>query len=77
MPEEFKIRENSSIAGAKPYAVDMFQQKKVTRFNPEHAYPQGCTDYDRWQTAEVHNPSLPGRKYNLPCTHFSRRVCTT
>lgn len=43
-----------TVAGGKAHAVEMFQQKLVVRFNPEHAYPQGCTDYDRWQTAQVH-----------------------
>lgn len=26
---------------------------KVTRFNPKHDYPQGCTDYARWKQAQV------------------------
>jgi hypothetical protein len=25
----------------------------VTRFNPKHEYPQGCTDYERWKRAKV------------------------
>jgi len=40
-------------AGGKASTVALMAAGEVTRFNPKHDYPQGCTDYDRWRAAEV------------------------
>ena len=54
-----------SVTGGKAHAVEKFQEKAIVRFNPEHAYPQGCTDYDRWQPAQVRLTVL--RQRNTRC----------
>jgi len=33
--------------------VNHFRTGRLERFNPNHTYPQACTDYDKWQIAEV------------------------
>ena len=43
----------------------------MTRFNPKHDYPQGCTDYERWKSAKVgclrcHNGCRVHRRYSQP-----------
>ena len=39
--------------GSKAGAVNHFRTGRLVRFNPNHTYPQACTDYDKWQIAEV------------------------
>ncbi len=42
-----------SLAGSKTQCLGHMDSGSVTRFNPTHEYPQGCTDYDRWRLAKV------------------------
>mmetsp|Transcript_20495 Transcript_20495/g.61687 ORF Transcript_20495/g.61687 Transcript_20495/m.61687 type:complete len:429 (+) Transcript_20495:417-1703(+) len=39
--------------GSKAGTVALMEGGQVTRFNPTHDYPQGCTDYDRWRLAKA------------------------
>lgn len=41
------------VPGSKAECVRSLEGGSVTRFNPKHDYPQGCTDYDRWKRAQV------------------------
>lgn len=42
----------STAYGTKAGCVQRMSSGEVTRFNPKHDYPQGCTDYDRWKRAQ-------------------------
>lgn len=33
--------------------MNHFRTGRLVRFNPNHTYPQACSDYDKWQIAEV------------------------
>ena len=52
--------------GSKAGCVQHMEAGSVTRFNPKHDYPQGCTDYERWKHATVglhaEQESLQGRR---------------
>lgn len=41
------------VPGSKAECVRRLEGGSVTRFNPKHDYPQGCTDYERWKRAQV------------------------
>lgn len=42
----------AAAQGTKATAVKMMDSNDVTRFNPTHDYPQGCTDYPSWKNAQ-------------------------
>ena len=53
-------------AGSKADTVELLEAGQVTRFNPKHDYPQGCTNYDRWRVARVLLPTRRGTAFRLP-----------
>jgi hypothetical protein len=44
---------HAAATGSKAGCVQHMGAGSVTRFNPKHDYPQGCTDYERWKHAKV------------------------
>ncbi len=56
----------SRNAGSKAETVELLAAGEVTRFNPKHDYPQGCTDYDCWRVARVLLPPCRGGVFQLP-----------
>jgi Glycosyl-transferase for dystroglycan len=44
---------HAATTGSKSDCVQHLGAGSVTRFNPKHDYPQGCTDYERWKHAKV------------------------
>ena len=51
--EPCKTLLHPAATGSKADCVQHMEGGSVTRFNPKHDYPQGCTDYERWKHAKV------------------------